>query len=131
VTLALAEHHGLDALRQSPVIEPLKVRFLLHHHGALDVRVAGSWDGWCSLSALREVDHGLWEGHIPRPASGTHAYKFLLDGHTWLEDPGNSARVHDGFAGWNSVIIIPAAIDTPTPSNATAYEPESLVATQR
>jgi hypothetical protein len=67
------------------------------------VHVVGSWDGWSEPGLpAREVEPGLWEATRPHP--GSHSYKFLLDRRTWLTDPGNPARAHDGYGGWNSLI---------------------------
>jgi serine protease AprX len=109
--LARADRHGEAAdFGQSPVVEKERVRFLLHEHGAAEVRVLGSWDGWSpSGEPARQVEVGVWESVVPRPAPGTHAYKFLLDGSRWLPDHANPARAHDGHGGFNSLLEIAAA----------------------
>lgn len=106
VALALADRHsGKADYAASPRITPSTVDFLLHDHRATEVAVVGSWDGWRrpGLAAL-EVEAGLWLASAARLPSGTHAYKFLLDGQVWLADPANPLRVHDGHGGWNSLL---------------------------
>jgi serine protease AprX len=104
VTLALVDRHAREEdLSRTPVIDDASVRFLLHEHAAREVHVVGSWDEWSEPGLpAREVEPGLWEAS--RPHAGSHSYKFLLDRRTWLTDPGNPARAHDGYGGWNSLI---------------------------
>lgn len=114
VTLALLDGHAREQeLARTPVVAGASIRFLLHEHAAREVHVVGSWDGWSEPGlAAREVEPGLWEAVRPQ-APGAHAYKFLLDRRTWMCDPGNPARAHDGYGGWNSVM---ADQEEPRPS---------------
>jgi len=105
--LARADVHGGAAdFEESPVLVNGVVRFLLHEHGARAVGVLGSWDGWTRTGRAREVEAGVWEAEVGRPAPGTYSYKFLLDGERWLVDHGNPARAHDGFGGFNSLLVV-------------------------
>jgi serine protease AprX len=103
VTLALTDRRPTGA--SSPRIGAGAVEFLLDEGRARTVAVVGSWDGWREpgLAAI-EQERGLWGASLPRPASGTHHYKFLLDGGVWLADPANPVRAHDGYGAWNSVL---------------------------
>jgi len=104
---ARADVHGAVAdFEESPVLEEGRVRFLLHEHGARNVCVLGSWDRWTQPGRAREVEPGVWEAEVGRPAPGTYSYKFLLDGERWLVDHRNPARAHDGFGGFNSRLVI-------------------------
>jgi serine protease AprX len=118
VTLALVDGHAREPeLARTPVVADAAVRFLLHEHAAREVHVVGSWDGWTEPGlAAREVEPGLWEADRPHEP-GAHAYKFLLDRRTWMCDPGNPARAHDGYGGWNSLVAdVSAAEDGPLSS---------------
>ena len=44
--------------------------------------------------------------HLP---VGQHAYKFLIDGTRWLDDPDNPRKVPDGVGGLNSTLVVPEA----------------------
>ncbi len=104
VVRALAECHGMpEEVTLTPHIRQEEVVFLLHDHAAEDVRVYGSWDGWAppGVQAVRR-ETGLWITAPLRLAPGAHAYKFLLDGWRWLDDPANPRKVHDGRGGLNS-----------------------------
>jgi serine protease AprX len=120
VTLALAAGApGARDLVLSPVVEPSRVRLWLQDDAAREVRVVGSWDGWREPGvAMRRRAAGMWEGAIRRPAPGTHSYKFVVDGERWLADPGNSARAHDGFGGWNSLLRVSAEDAIPARSTS-------------
>jgi 1,4-alpha-glucan branching enzyme len=84
-----------------------RVRFLLHEHAASAVRVFGSWDGWAEPGLeARELEPGVWQAELRRPAAGRYAYKFQLDGARWLADHANPGRAHDGFGDFNSLLAV-------------------------
>jgi len=120
VALALASRDGSGPRPLlTPVVEAEQVRFVFHHDahagvdGAVDVRLVASWDGWARPGVpLRRAAPGRYEAVVARPAAGTHAYKLVIDGDRWLADPANSARAHDGFGGWNSLLRIPAQAES-------------------
>jgi len=107
VTLALAENHGMDLTRAaSPRVVEASTEFVLHDHKAGSVSVVGSWDGWSRPGVAAErVEPGVWRASIPS-RSGRHLYKFVVDGRSWLADPANPVRAHDGHGAWNSVVLI-------------------------
>jgi subtilisin family serine protease len=108
VALAAADRHSASAdYATSPRIRRGGVEFLLHDHRARQVEVVGSWNGWTKPGLVaRSLEPGLWQASLPSPERGTHHYKLLLDGTTWLEDPANPLRAHDGHGGWNSVLMV-------------------------
>jgi serine protease AprX len=106
VTLALTDLHSRRAdFAETPLIEGMSVRFLLHDHAASRVAVLGSWNGWAApgLVAAR-IEDGLWEARLSTAPPGPHSYKFLIDGERWLVDPANPARTVDDGGSWNSVL---------------------------
>jgi len=61
---------------------------LLHDHAATSVRVLGSWNDWCSPGiAAVSIEPGFWRSRPVHLPTGQRAYKFLLDGRRWLDDP--------------------------------------------
>jgi serine protease AprX len=108
VTLALGDLHSrLADFTRSPIVTASNVAFWLHDHRARSVQVLGSWDDWKAPGLVAsEVERGLWQALLPRPASGRHQYRFVLDGERWLPDPANPARVPDGAGRWNSVLVV-------------------------
>ena len=80
--------------------------FTLHDHTARSVALFGSWDGWRRPHNAAQLEPGVWQITLPPLPPGQHAYKYLLDGVRWLDDPANPAKVHDGYGGFNSVLTI-------------------------
>jgi len=109
VARALAERHSRSAgLQISPCLSPEGITFSLHDHAATSVQVLGNWDGWRSPGiAARSIEPGLWRTQPVHLPVGQHAYKFLLDGKRWLDDPDNPRKAHDGVGGLNSTLAVP------------------------
>jgi hypothetical protein len=43
---------------------------------------------------------------IPALAAGRYAYKFVVDGTRWIDDPANRLRESDGFGATNSRFVV-------------------------
>jgi serine protease AprX len=111
VARALAERHSRSAgLQVSPSLSPEGITFSLHDHAATSVQVLGSWDDW-RLPGItaRSIEPGFWQTQPVRLPAGQHAYKFLLDGKSWLDDPDNSRKAPDGVGGLNSTLAVSVA----------------------
>jgi serine protease AprX len=110
VALALREQHGALAGRpMSPEVTSSGITYLLHDHQAQQVQILGSWDGWRAPGLVAaSVEPGIWQAQQPLLAPGRYAYKFLLDGARWLDDPANPHKTPDGLGGLNSVLSVPA-----------------------
>lgn len=109
VALAKNEQHdGIKRQMISPLLTDNNVRFLYHDHEAHEVRLMGSWNDWQPPGATAiQLEPGLWQIEIPRPAAGVYVYKFLIDNHRWVDDLANPEKIQDGFGGLNSLLIIP------------------------
>jgi len=72
--------------------------------------LVGEFNGWNQTATpmTDEDGDGTWETTV-RLAPGKYAYKFLVDGTTWLEDPNATDSVDDGYGGQNSVIHVGAS----------------------
>src|SRR2546423_322745 len=57
---------------------------------AKTVEVMGEWNGWKAVP-MTKGDDGVWTAKVTL-STGTHAYKFLVDGKDWVFDPDNSAK---------------------------------------
>jgi len=69
----------------------------------------GSWNHWQTPGIpATSIEPGFWRTAPQKLKSGQYAYKFLLDGQIWLDDPSNPQKIHDGSGGLNSVLIIPS-----------------------
>jgi serine protease AprX len=111
VARALAERHSRSArLQVSPRLAPGGIEFSLHDHSATSVQVLGNWDGWRSPGiAARSIESGFWRTQPVLLPHGQYAYKFLIDGARWLDDPDNPRKAPDGVGGLNSTLVVPEA----------------------
>lgn len=57
---------------------------------AKGVELMCEFNGWKAV-AMTKGEDGIWKVKIDLP-TGTHAYKFLVDGKDWVMDPENSAK---------------------------------------
>ena len=57
---------------------------------AKSVELMCDFNGWKGV-ALTRGDDSVWKVKVDLP-SGTHAYKFLVDGKDWVFDPDNSTK---------------------------------------
>jgi 1,4-alpha-glucan branching enzyme len=57
---------------------------------AKSVELMGEWNGWKAIP-MTKGDDGVWTTKVSL-STGTHGYKFLVDGKDWVFDPDNSAK---------------------------------------
>lgn len=82
------------------------VRFTLSAPDAAAVMLAGDFTDW-DERALRLEDEnrdGVWEASVRLRKGRTYTYNFVIDGETWIPDPGSALRVQDGFGGESSLL---------------------------
>ena len=74
---------------------------------AMSVAVVGDFNGWDpQRTRMIRSDHGgRWIARLKLPP-GVHQYSFVIDGSTWVSDPGAKTTLDDGFGGRNSVLIV-------------------------
>jgi hypothetical protein len=75
-----------------------------------EVVVAGSFNNWSGTAAaggLRMTWSARTGQYYAKTAlsDATWAYKFVIDGATWIVDPANPQTTPDGFGGNNSVVV--------------------------
>lgn len=93
---------------QSPQLTPDGILYILDHPDASQVELLGSWDGWRAPGLLAtEAGDGRWVVYQDPLPGGSYAYKFLVDGGRWLNDPANRHKAPDGAGGYNSVVVVP------------------------
>jgi hypothetical protein len=91
---------------QLPVSDTV-VKFVVLAPQATTVSVVGDFNGWdaSKTKIVRTANGGLWTATLPLPA-GRHLYAYLVDGNTWVNDPGAPVAPDDGFGHANSVKIV-------------------------
>ena len=80
------------------------VRFVLPAKGARRVALAGDFNGWRTDEILLQDERGdgVFSTTVALPP-GRHGYLFFVDGR-WVQDPGASLSVPDGFGQRNSLL---------------------------
>lgn len=108
VQVAVRERHDLGALatptrqRRGSVLT-----FTYHDDRAQSVSLAGDFNSWdVAATPLTKSATGLWTATIALPTAGRYAYKFFINGSSWIEDPNNTLKVSDNFGGLNSLFIV-------------------------
>lgn len=108
VELAKGERHDLNGRGcKPPRVDNGRLVFVYHDDLAHSVSLAGDFNDWAQQrTPLSKDKSGLWLTEIPAPGPGSYRYKFVVDGHRWLEDPSNGMKVSDNFGGLNSLLVI-------------------------
>lgn len=92
------------------------------------VSVAGEFNAWStSADALQKQADGTWR-LAKKLAPGRYAYKFVVDGGTWKEDPNAAESVDDGYGGKNSVVVVGEAAAAPAAPAAQPAAPAAAAA---
>jgi serine protease AprX len=91
----------------SPLVEDGSLVFAYYNENANKVTLAGDFNDWSAetLQLIKDAA-GVWRVTVPPPPPGRYRYKYILDGHNWIDDPGNGVREPDGYKGFNSVLKI-------------------------
>jgi anti-sigma factor RsiW len=97
----LALYHGV---RRAPLAGPprIAVELQLAAAKARSVAVAGDFNGWDAVTMQKGGD-GVFRVRLAL-ARGRYRYAFLLDGRTWVPDPGAATIVDSGYGGSDSVL---------------------------
>ncbi len=88
-----------------PRVERGKVVFVFHDHEAAAVSIAGDFNHWSAAPMIKD-ERGVWRTEIDLPPPGRYPYKFVVDGHRWIDDPANGLKEEDVYGGLNSVLNI-------------------------
>lgn len=117
---ALSGCGGMDFIKRRlppPYAVGDGVLFQFEAPSAHRVQLGGSWpdNNWLAgraetgsylIGLMEDSDKdGIWTLVVKIPP-GRYQYKFVIDEHTWKEDPNNPQRVDDGYGGYNSLLIV-------------------------
>ena len=73
------------------------------------VALAGSFNNWSNAATMFfRNGGGVWKAEIPMLPAGKYAYKFVVNGSSWVSDPANALTEPDGLDGINNILIVPA-----------------------
>jgi len=82
-----------------------KVQFCLHAPEALEVSLAGDFNGWSvSSDSMKKDRKGTWKASVPLKP-GRYEYRFVVDGQ-WSNDPSCSECVPNEYGGLNCVVVV-------------------------
>lgn len=111
VSLAARAANGdLQGFANSPSVTGVGVRFTLRRPGAAMVHVVGDWNSWeLPGIAAEQIQSGIWVADLQGLPPGRYAYKFLVDGQHWRDDPSNQRKAPDGQGRFNSILLVPGA----------------------
>ena len=72
------------------------------------VALAGEFNAWnTTADPLTKQPDGSWTV-VRKLDPGKYAYKFVVDGNNWKQDPAATESVDDGLGGKNSLIVVGA-----------------------
>ncbi len=85
----------------------VRVHFQIHAPGAQRVELLGDFNNWTpGVIRLHGPDAtGHWTANITLP-EGHYEYQFLVNGKTWVTDPGAATHRPDGFGRENAVVDV-------------------------
>jgi 1,4-alpha-glucan branching enzyme len=71
------------------------------------VHLSGTFNAWADpgLPLAYDGPSQTWQLSLEL-AGGNYAYKFVLDGKTWVADPNNPEQESDTFGGVNSLLTV-------------------------
>ena len=71
------------------------------------VAVVGSFNGWSDETHVLKLDRkkGVWTKSVSLKP-GRHAFRYLLDGATWANEPEADAAEPTPFFSENSVVVV-------------------------
>jgi serine protease AprX len=107
--LKVLKREAIMKANASPFINTSKnsIEFYMQSDCASQISLAGSFNEWANDVLLLEPGrNGLWKIEIPMLPAGKYKYKFFIDDKMWMEDVENPYREPDGFAGFNSLLVI-------------------------
>jgi glycosidase len=97
---------GSDAGPACPPV-PTCTATIQFHGTANSVSLRGDFaaDGWTTGIAMTPIAGGF-EATIPANDNQVIVYKFVVDGTSWIADPGNARKSPDGYGAFNSVMRV-------------------------
>ena len=108
VEKALNETHFFDHRKLGfPFINGDKIIFSFHDDSCESVFLVGDFNDWKqNAHEFKQTVEGIWQAEIPCQPGGKYAYKYLINGGIWIEDPNHGFKEDDGFGGFNSILQI-------------------------
>jgi len=81
----------------------VSVRLTFHSPQAQRVAVAGDFNNWKTDAHEMKKSDGIWSIDL-KLKPGIYSYSFVVDGKSWVPDPGAEAYEDDGYGSRNSIL---------------------------
>jgi len=83
----------------------VSVRLTFHAPQAQRVAVAGDFNKWKTDAHEMKKSDGIWSVDL-KLKPGIYSYSFVVDGKSWVPDPGAESYEEDGYGSRNSILRI-------------------------
>jgi hypothetical protein len=81
------------------------VKLTFHAPHARSVAVAGDFNKWRTNADEMQRSNGMWSIDL-KLKPGVYTYSFVIDGESWVPDPGAETFQDDGFGSRNAVLRV-------------------------
>lgn len=98
-------HDGPDLTTAAATGEAATVRLTFYSPQAQRVAVAGDFNKWKTDAHEMKGTDGMWSIDL-KLKPGVYTYSFVVDGKTWVPDPGAESYVDDGLGSRNAVLRV-------------------------
>lgn len=98
-------HREPSMTAAGPVESEMTVRLTFYAPQARTVSVAGDFNKWKTDADVMKGTDGMW--HIDlKLKPGVYSYSFVVDGKSWVADPGAQSYTDDGFGSRNALLRV-------------------------
>ncbi len=104
VTVMRMPHQQPAMTASSPTEGAITVRLTFRAPEARSVAVAGDFNKWRTTDEMKRTD-GVWSIDL-KLKPGVYSYSFIVDGKSWVPDPGAEIYTDDGFGSRNAVLRV-------------------------
>jgi 1,4-alpha-glucan branching enzyme len=81
------------------------VTFTLSEPEADAVQLVGDFTDWGSPKAMRRASDGTWSVAVELPSGREYAFRYVVNGVRWENDPAADKYVPNAFGSENSVVV--------------------------
>jgi 1,4-alpha-glucan branching enzyme len=86
-----------------------EVTFELESEDAEDVALVSESNGWQPVKMSRRRKDGVYYAKLRLPNESQFQFRYLVDGHNWVNDSAADAYVANEFGSKNSVVVTSAS----------------------
>jgi len=98
-------HLGQPMNTAGPTESAVTVRLTFYSPQARTVSVAGDFNKWKADADQMKGTDGMWSIEL-KLKPGVYSYSFVVDGTSWVADPGAQSYTDDGFGSRNAVLRV-------------------------